>query len=119
MLPRDQSSLRRKRTAEARMTMKIAKKNRYREERRSKIEIYMDILCSISSNPERMTHIMYKANTSWIPLEAALKHLVSNGLIVEETEPFRTYRLTDKGFRTLNDWHKFVEAVLGEKYAVS
>ena len=72
--------------------------------RRSKLEIYLDVLWIIKNGTKKPTRIMYGANISWKPLKRILKSLVSQGLIGEvdarENRDKRTstyYELTQKG----------------------
>lgn len=72
--------------------------------RRSKLEIYLDVLWIIKNGTKKPTRIMYGANISWKPLKRILKSLVSQGLIREvdarENRDKRTstyYELTQKG----------------------
>jgi len=72
--------------------------------RRSKLEIYLDVLWIVKNGTKKPTRIMYGANISWKPLKRILKSLVSQGLIREvdarENRDKRTstyYELTQKG----------------------
>ena len=71
--------------------------------RRSKLEIYIDILAAIKGGTIIPTRIMYGANLSWKPLKQILKTLIAQGLIVEQSmddddkRTKRTYALTEKG----------------------
>ena len=51
--------------------------------RRSKLEIYLDVLSTIKGGTEKPTSIMYEANLSWRPLKKILAHMVSQTLIEE------------------------------------
>jgi hypothetical protein len=37
-------------------------------EKRSRLEIYLDVLRIVSQGEKKPTHIMYKANLSWVPV---------------------------------------------------
>ena len=71
--------------------------------RRSKFEIYVDILSQIKKGINKPTRIMYGVNLSWKPLQEILQKLANQGLIEEnstETGDNRTktiYMITDKG----------------------
>lgn len=69
--------------------------------RRSKMEIYLDILWIIKNGVDRPTRIMYKANLSWKPFQETLKFMLDRGLIAasneEHDEKRKTYRITPKG----------------------
>lgn len=73
-------------------------------QRRTKLEVYLDVLWVIKSGTKKPTRIMYGANLSWKPLQRILASLVSQELIrlVDTTEgrDKRTkshYELTQKG----------------------
>lgn len=71
--------------------------------RRSKMEVFFDVLDVVADGSYLPTHIMYKSNVSWDMLQETLGSLKSKGLLVEVMEDSRRgYRLTDKGFRVLN-----------------
>jgi len=71
--------------------------------RRSKLEIYMDLLSAITKET-KITHIGRRANLSWKDTQRYLKLLNDMGLVlVKEAEDGKNkYELTDKGLRTLN-----------------
>jgi len=80
--------------------------------RRSKLEIYIDILEEIKNGVMIPTRIMYGTNLSWKPLQQILKALVNRGLIVESTAEERdkrtkkVYNLTEKGENVLHYFNK-------------
>jgi len=72
--------------------------------RRSKLEIYLDVLWAIKRGTRKPTRIMYEANLSWKPLQKILKSMASQDLIVEvDATPERdkrtssVYEITQKG----------------------
>ena len=71
--------------------------------RRSRFEIYIDVLKEVKSGANKPTQIMYGANLSWKPLQGILKSLLNQGLLTEiEGDPRDkrtkvTYELTQKG----------------------
>lgn len=72
--------------------------------RRSKLEIYLDVLKVIKEGTKKPTRIMYGANLSWKLLQNILSSLVDQDLIIEvdasESRDKRTntvYRITSKG----------------------
>lgn len=89
--------------------------------RRSKLEIYIDILEQIRSGTVIPTRIMYGANLSWKPLQQILKSLVHQDLIIEcavDDHDKRTrmaYQLTDKGVNVLKYFNKAKELVEMDK----
>lgn len=67
-------------------------------DRRSRIETYFDVLCTIANGVEKPTHIMYKANLSWKMTQLYTSSLISKGFVViEERGGKKRYRLTEKG----------------------
>jgi predicted transcriptional regulator len=53
------------------------------ETRRSKLEIYLEVLKIVKGGTEKPTRIMYQANISWQPLMKILSSMVSQELIEE------------------------------------
>jgi predicted transcriptional regulator len=76
------------------------------KDRRSKLEIYLDVLKAIGAGSEKPTHIMYKANLSWVVLRGCLQNLKEQGLVTESSvDDGRTvYHLTNKGFDLLKQF---------------
>ena len=73
--------------------------------RRSRLETYGDILYAVSVGASKPTHIMYKANLSWVVMKEYLKSLEQFGLITStETNGNRIYHLSDPGFRVLKQF---------------
>ena len=72
--------------------------------RRSQLEIYIDVLNTIKEGTTKPTRIMYGANLSWKLLQGVLLSLIDQGLI-EEVDQSRSrdrrtnviYRVTSKG----------------------
>ena len=81
--------------------------------RRSKLEVYLDVLWTIKKGTRKPTRIMYESNLSWKLLQRTLDSLINQALI-EEYEPSdlrdkRTstcYGLTQKGENVLNYFNK-------------
>jgi len=74
-------------------------------DRRSRIETFFDVLCTIGSGIEKPTHIMYKANLSWTIMQIYTDSLIRKGLVVfEESEGKKRYRLTDKGRQVMQQY---------------
>ncbi len=72
--------------------------------RRSKLEIYIDVLQVIKEGTTKPTRIMYGANLSWKLLKGVLGSMVDQGLIEEVDESGsrdkrtnRVYHVTAKG----------------------
>ena len=89
--------------------------------RRSKLEIYIDILEEINGGVVIPTRIMYGANLSWKPLQQVLKSLTNQELIVEYTtedgdrRTKKAYKLTEKGTNVLRYFNKAKELVENER----
>ena len=80
--------------------------------RRSELEIKMDMLQVLSQGIDRPTQIMYKANLSWVALQANLKTLVTGSFLREEDLGNRKrYEVTQKGFEILRAFQKVVETM--------
>jgi len=70
--------------------------------KRSRLEMYLDVLEKISQGVSKPTNIMYKCNLSWRPLQEILRSLAEKELIEEiELDNRRYYKATEKGERTL------------------
>jgi predicted transcriptional regulator len=71
--------------------------------RRSRFEIYIDVLSEIKNGSNKPTQVMYGANLSWRPLQEILRSLLNQGLISEIGEDIRDkrtkvqFQLTPKG----------------------
>ena len=75
------------------------------KDRRSKMEMYLDILRAIGSGAEKPTHVMYKANLSWVVMRGFLENLKSQALVEESVIDGRsTLHLTNRGFELLNQF---------------
>ena len=80
--------------------------------RRTKFEIYADILHSIQKAGGRIkkTHIVYKANLTHSRLGSYLDVLIGNGFVVEQKiSNGLFYAITDKCVRFLGDMSKLKE----------
>jgi len=80
--------------------------------RRSKFEIYIDILTEIKGGTVIPTRIMYGANLSWKPLKQILKTLTAQELIVEQSmgegdkRTKKAYALTERGENVLKYFNR-------------
>jgi len=71
--------------------------------KRSRIEIYLDVLQAIKRGTHKPTRIMYRTNLSWKPLMVVLESMIEQGLIRAEEKGNRTtYWITEKGRNVLN-----------------
>jgi predicted transcriptional regulator len=72
--------------------------------RRSKLEMYVDILKVLAQRgPLKLTHVMYKANVNCSVLKEYLDFLIKQGLVEERTIGKRrvVYVITQKGITVL------------------
>jgi predicted transcriptional regulator len=78
--------------------------------RRSKLEIYVEVLSIIKGGTSKPTRIMYEANLSWDHLNSVLSPMLTQGLIdeIDTTKERRRdkrtntrYELTQKGENVL------------------
>jgi len=94
------------------------------ERRRSKLEVYLEVLEIIKSGTYKPTRIMYGANLSWIPLMKILTSMVSQGLVTEieagdrrDKRTTKTYRITQKGVNVLQYFSRAKELLSLEEIA--
>ena len=69
-------------------------------ERRSKLEIYLEVLQIIKGGTSKPTRIMYNANISWQPLMRVLSSMIDQEL-VREIDVNATTRKRDKRTKKL------------------
>ena len=80
--------------------------------RRSRFEIYVDILNEIMGGVDKPTKIMYGANLSYKPLKEILHSMLDQGLITENAGSSKdkrtkvTYELTTKGVNVVRYYSK-------------
>lgn len=69
----------------------------YTKKRRSKLEIYLEILSVIHSGESKPTRIMTKTNMAWSQIQEEFTGLANRGLvIVEDANTHSTRRRKDK-----------------------
>ena len=69
------------------------------------MEMYLDILRAIGSGAEKPTHVMYKANLSWVVMRGFLENLKAQGLVEEsQVEGRSSLHLSNRGFELLNQF---------------
>jgi predicted transcriptional regulator len=92
--------------------------------RRTKLEIYLDVLRIIKSGTSKPTRIMYGANLSWKPLQEAIESMLSQSLIREvdatNNRDKRTniiYEITMKGENVLRYFRKAKDLLKLEEIA--
>lgn len=73
--------------------------------RRSKIEIYLDIIQCCSLRPMRLTHIMRDANISHNELKKILTQLERSGFVIsQDTLSGKLYQASAEGLKVLEDY---------------
>jgi predicted transcriptional regulator len=83
---------------------KAKKRKRGQYMRRSKLEMYVDILKVLAQRgPLKLTHVMYKANVNCSVLKEYLDFLIKQGLVEERTVGKRrvVYAVTQRGITVL------------------
>ncbi len=82
--------------------------------RRSKLEMYVDILKVLArTGPLKLTHIMYKANVNCSVLKEYLDFLIAQNLVEEKTVGKKriVYAITERGITVLK-YFRELKAVL-------
>ena len=92
--------------------------------RRSKLEIYLDVLWIIKNGTRKPTRIMYGANLSWKPLQRILNSLVTQGFIREvdvrngrDKRTSTSYEITQKGENVIKYFHQAKDLIDSEGIA--
>lgn len=85
--------------------------------RRSRIERYLDILKVVGRHgPIKQTHIMYKANLSWMELKRNLEHLVQLKMISEVNDSSGLlYAISETGLATIYNYEKVEKTLVGNE----
>jgi predicted transcriptional regulator len=82
--------------------------------KRSKLEIYLDILKTVKSGVNKPTNIMYRCNLAWKPFKRILKTMIETDLLVIVDRGNRkTYELTERGQAFLKQFET-AEALLAD-----
>lgn len=70
--------------------------------KRSRLEIYLDILQAVRRGVSKPTQIMFRTNLSWMPLQQIFESMITQDLIrgIEDNGRKR-YMITEKGERVL------------------
>jgi predicted transcriptional regulator len=80
--------------------------------KRSRLEIYLDILQVIRKGVDKPTRIMYRTNLSWKPLMHALDTMMEQNLIESEEEDSHVfYKITEKGRNVLNYFNEVMQLI--------
>jgi predicted transcriptional regulator len=81
--------------------------------RRSRLEIYFDILDVIGKGVTKPTRVMYKTNLSWETMQDIFETLIQGGFIVEGIEANgKRYQVTDKGRNALSYYQKSLQGLV-------
>ncbi|MCW3987267.1 MAG: hypothetical protein NWE87_03010 [Candidatus Bathyarchaeota archaeon] len=86
--------------------------------RRSRLEIYFDVLKTIENGTEKPTRIMYETNLSWTSLISVFATLIDSDFIrAEKNKTSKRYFITAKGKNALSYHLKSLEGltVVSEK----
>lgn len=81
--------------------------------RRSRFEIYMDIMTALADGHKNPTRLMYTTNLSWAPLQECLKTLITQGLVIESDHSSnrKVYSLTQKGNDIMGRYRDFMKDI--------
>lgn len=69
--------------------------------KRNKLDILFNIL-EIAGSPVKKTHILYRANINSYQLTRYLDFLLRLEMVEQINQPYRGYRITDKGRQALS-----------------
>ena len=71
--------------------------------RRSRLEIFFDVLAVIDRGHSKPTRIMYKTNLAWTSLQDVFETLIDGGFVhLETSKNSRRYSITEKGRNALS-----------------
>lgn len=81
--------------------------------RRSKLEIYMDLVLAASSGPSRLTYLMQAANLSYGEVKKSISYLNRKGMLWEKSDGAggAFYRATPEGLELLKTYRKVRETL--------
>jgi len=80
--------------------------------KRSKLEIYLDILQTIKRGVNKPTRIMYRTNLSWKPLQKILESMIYQELIkTVEANKRKKYGITEKGENVLGYFEQMMRLI--------
>ncbi|KYH42647.1 MAG: putative transcriptional regulator [Candidatus Bathyarchaeota archaeon B26-1] len=81
-------------------------------QKRSRLEIYLDVLRAIRKGVNKPTRIMYKTNLSWTPLQEILESMTSQEIIKKiEVNKRKKYVITEKGLNVLRYFEEMMELI--------
>ncbi len=80
--------------------------------KRSRLEVYFDVLEVIDQGTTKPTRIMYKTNLCWTALYDVLNMLASREFILEEKlKKTKRYHITEKGRNALSYYKKSISTL--------
>ena len=80
--------------------------------RRSRLDIYFDVLKTIDNGTDKPTRIMYETNLSWTSLISVFTALINSEFIrVEKMKTSKRYYITEKGKNALSYHLKSLEGL--------
>ena len=80
--------------------------------RRSRLDIYFDVLKTIDNGTDKPTRIMYETNLSWTSLISVFTALINSEFIrAEKMKTSKRYYITDKGKNALSYHLKSLEGL--------
>ena len=81
--------------------------------RRSRLEIFFDVLAVIERGTSKPTRVMYKTNLSWTSLHEVFETLITGGFIREENyKNSKRYFITEKGQNALSYHLKSLDGLI-------
>jgi predicted transcriptional regulator len=92
----------------------VEKTRGIKEVRRSKLEMYVDILSVLAQRgPLKLTHVMYKANVNCSVLKEYLDFLLKQGLIEERTVGKQrvVYAISQRGINILRTFRELKQVL--------
>ena len=88
--------------------------------RRSRLEVYFNILKVIEEGTNKPTPIMYKTNLSWATLQGIFTPLLDGGFIKKEKQRnSKKYYVTEKGRNALDYYIKSLDGLVKVEQAFS
>ena len=80
--------------------------------RRSRLDIYFDVLKTIDNGTDKPTRIMYETNLSWTSLISVFTALINSEFIrAEKMKTSKRYYITEKGKNALSYHLKSLEGL--------
>jgi len=88
--------------------------------KRSRLEMYLDVLETMESGINKPTNIMYKCNLSWVPMQEILNSMIEKNLVAEvEKESKKTYEITQRGRDLLGYLQNMVDVLASRRQKVT